>query len=134
MPLGAVLELARVKRDTPRDILNVLVEGLDSVKVNRPISLAKAFEDDTLLAYAMNGEPVPAGPRLSGAGDRARLGRHQQHQVGGAHRGAEAARSTCPPSPIRSARSSWRRPPATIEGDQRIGKDVQASTRREKGP
>jgi sulfane dehydrogenase subunit SoxC len=59
VPLGAVLELARVKRDTPRDILNVLVEGLDSVKVNRPMSLAKAFEDDTLLAYAFNGEPVP---------------------------------------------------------------------------
>lgn len=58
VPLGAVLELAGVKRDTPRDILNVLVEGLDSVKVNRPMSLAKAFEDDTLLAYAMNGEPV----------------------------------------------------------------------------
>ena len=58
VPLGAVLELARVRRDTPRDILNVLVEGLDSVKVNRPMSLAKAFEDDTLLAYAMNGEPV----------------------------------------------------------------------------
>jgi DMSO/TMAO reductase YedYZ molybdopterin-dependent catalytic subunit len=58
VPLGAVLELARVKRDTPRDILNVLVEGLDSTKVNRPISLAKAFEEDTLLAYAMNGEPV----------------------------------------------------------------------------
>jgi DMSO/TMAO reductase YedYZ molybdopterin-dependent catalytic subunit len=59
VPLGAVLELARVRRDTPRDILNVLVEGLDSVKVNRPMSLAKAFEDDTLLAYAFNGDPVP---------------------------------------------------------------------------
>jgi len=59
VPLGAVLEMARVRRDTPRDVLNVLVEGLDSVKVNRPMSLAKAFEDDTLLAYAFNGEPVP---------------------------------------------------------------------------
>jgi DMSO/TMAO reductase YedYZ molybdopterin-dependent catalytic subunit len=59
VPLGVVLELSKVKRDTPRDILNVLVEGLDSVKVNRPISLVKAFEEDTLLAYAFNGEPVP---------------------------------------------------------------------------
>jgi DMSO/TMAO reductase YedYZ molybdopterin-dependent catalytic subunit len=59
VPLGAVLEMARVRRDTPRDILNVLVEGLDSVKVNRPMSLAKALEDDTLLAYAFNGEAVP---------------------------------------------------------------------------
>ena len=60
VPLGAVLERAGVRRDTPRDILNVLVEGLDSVKVNRPMSLTKAFEEDTLLAYAFNGEPVPA--------------------------------------------------------------------------
>jgi DMSO/TMAO reductase YedYZ molybdopterin-dependent catalytic subunit len=60
VPLGAVLELAGVKRDTPRDILNVLVEGLDAVKVNRPMSLAKALEEDTLLAYAMNGAPLPA--------------------------------------------------------------------------
>jgi sulfane dehydrogenase subunit SoxC len=59
VPLGAVLEMAGVRRETPRDILNVLVEGLDSVKVNRPMSLAKAFEEDTLLAYAFNGEPVP---------------------------------------------------------------------------
>jgi sulfane dehydrogenase subunit SoxC len=59
VPLGAVLELAKVRQGIPRDILNVLVEGLDSVKVNRPISLDKAFEDDTLLAYAFNGEPVP---------------------------------------------------------------------------
>ncbi len=55
VPLGAVLEMARVRRETPRDILNVLVEGLDSVKVKRPMSLAKALDDDTLLAYAMNG-------------------------------------------------------------------------------
>jgi hypothetical protein len=41
VPLGAVLEMARVKPGTPRDALNVLVEGLDSVKVNRPISLDK---------------------------------------------------------------------------------------------
>jgi len=59
VPLGAVLELARVRPDTPRDVLNVLVEGLDAVKVNRPMSLAKALEEDTLLAYAMNGEPLP---------------------------------------------------------------------------
>lgn len=59
VPLGAVLDLARVRRETPRDLLSVLIEGLDSVKVNRPISLAKAYEEDTLLAYAFNGEPVP---------------------------------------------------------------------------
>ena len=60
VPFAALLELARVKPDTPRDPLNVLVESLDAVKVNRPMSLAKALEEDTLLAYAMNGEPLPA--------------------------------------------------------------------------
>jgi len=60
VPFAALLELARLKRDTPRDPLNVLVESLDSVKVNRPMSLDKALEDDTLLAYAMNGELLPA--------------------------------------------------------------------------
>jgi DMSO/TMAO reductase YedYZ molybdopterin-dependent catalytic subunit len=58
VPLGVVLDLAGVRRETRRDILNVLIEGVDAPKVNRPISLAKAFEEDTLLAYAMNGEPV----------------------------------------------------------------------------
>jgi sulfane dehydrogenase subunit SoxC len=58
VPLGAVLELAGIKSGIDRDILSVLVEGLDSVKVSRPMSLAKALEDDTLLAYAMNGEPI----------------------------------------------------------------------------
>jgi DMSO/TMAO reductase YedYZ molybdopterin-dependent catalytic subunit len=57
--LATVLEMARVKRDTPRDVLNVLVEGVDSVKVSRPISLAKAMDEETVLAYAMNGEPLP---------------------------------------------------------------------------
>ncbi len=60
VPFAALLELARVKPGTPRDPLNVLVESLDSVKVSRPMSLAKALEDDTLLAYAMNGEALPA--------------------------------------------------------------------------
>ena len=43
VPLGAVLELARVRRDTPRDNLNVLVAGHGAVKVNRPMYLAKAL-------------------------------------------------------------------------------------------
>ena len=59
VPFAALLDLARLKRDTPRDPLNVLVESLDSVKVNRPMSLEKALEEDTLLAYAMNGDLLP---------------------------------------------------------------------------
>jgi sulfane dehydrogenase subunit SoxC len=59
VPLAAVLEMARVKPGTVRDELNVLVEGVDSVKVSRPMSIAKAMEEDTLLAFAMNGEALP---------------------------------------------------------------------------
>lgn len=55
VPLGAVLERAKVKR-TARD---VMPEGLDELKVRRPIPLAKAMADDTLLVYAMNGEDLP---------------------------------------------------------------------------
>ncbi len=59
VPLGVVLEMARVKKDVPKDILNVLIEGADDGKVSRPITVDKALEDDTLLAYTMNGEPIP---------------------------------------------------------------------------
>lgn len=60
VPLGAILDMAGLKRDSPRDILNVLIEGLDDGKVSRPVTVEKALEDDTLLAYAMNGEVLPA--------------------------------------------------------------------------
>jgi DMSO/TMAO reductase YedYZ molybdopterin-dependent catalytic subunit len=55
VPLGAVLERAGVKRSA-RDVMPV---GLDELKVQRPVPLAKAMADDTLLAYAMNGEELP---------------------------------------------------------------------------
>lgn len=55
VPLGAVLERAGLKR-TARD---VMPEGVDRLKVRRPMSVAKALEDDTLLVYAMNGSPLP---------------------------------------------------------------------------
>jgi hypothetical protein len=40
----------------PKD---VMPEGLDDLKVRRPIPVTKAMTEDTLLAYAMNGEPLP---------------------------------------------------------------------------
>lgn len=55
VPLGAVLERAKVKR-TARD---VMPEGLDELRVRRAMPLAKAMADDTLLVYAMNGEDLP---------------------------------------------------------------------------
>lgn len=54
VPLREVLERCGVKRSA-RD---VMPEGLDEGKVKRPIPLKKAMHEDTLLVYAMNGEPL----------------------------------------------------------------------------
>jgi sulfane dehydrogenase subunit SoxC len=37
----------------------VTAEGLDAERVSRPLPMCKAREDDTLIAYGMNGEPLP---------------------------------------------------------------------------
>jgi DMSO/TMAO reductase YedYZ molybdopterin-dependent catalytic subunit len=55
VPLSVVLDRAGLKR-TARD---VMAEGLDDLRVRRPLSVAKAVAEDTLLVYAMNGEPLP---------------------------------------------------------------------------
>jgi DMSO/TMAO reductase YedYZ molybdopterin-dependent catalytic subunit len=38
----------------------VMPEGLDEIRARRPMPLAKAWADDTLVALAMNGEVLPA--------------------------------------------------------------------------
>jgi DMSO/TMAO reductase YedYZ molybdopterin-dependent catalytic subunit len=53
--LSTILDHAGLKR-TARD---VMAEGLDDLKVRRPISVTKALAEDTLLVYAMNGAPLP---------------------------------------------------------------------------
>ena len=55
VPLSAILDRAGLKR-TAKD---VMAEGLDDLKVRRPISVAKALAEDTLLVYAMNGDTLP---------------------------------------------------------------------------
>lgn len=64
VPLGMVLEAAGV---TP-EAREIVVEGADQGRVDgkdepiryaRGLELEKAFHPDTLLAYAMNGEPLP---------------------------------------------------------------------------
>ncbi len=55
VPLREVLERCEVRR-TARD---VMPEGLDELKVRRPMPIGKALADDTLLVYAMNGETLP---------------------------------------------------------------------------
>ncbi len=55
VPLRRVLEVAGLK-PTARDLLP---EGLDEGRFARPLPIEKALADDTLLAYRMNGEPLP---------------------------------------------------------------------------
>ncbi len=39
--------------------IEVMPESLDSISARRPLPLAKALADDTIVAFAMNGEPLP---------------------------------------------------------------------------
>jgi len=55
VPLREVLMRAGLKR-TARD---VMPEGVDDLKVRRPMPIGKALADDTLLVYAMNGQTLP---------------------------------------------------------------------------
>ncbi len=55
VPLREVLDRAGLK-GTARD---VMPEGVDDLKVRRPMPIAKALADDTLLVYAMNGQILP---------------------------------------------------------------------------
>jgi DMSO/TMAO reductase YedYZ molybdopterin-dependent catalytic subunit len=54
--LGEILNRAGLKRTA----VDVMPTGLDARKIERPMPVAKALEDDTLLAYAMNGDVLPA--------------------------------------------------------------------------
>lgn len=54
VPLREVLDRAGLKRSA-RD---VMPEGVDELKVRRPIPIEKALADDTLLVYAMNGQTL----------------------------------------------------------------------------
>ncbi len=55
VPLREILDRAGVKRTA----VDMMPEGMDDLKVRRPMSIAKAMEGDTLLVYAMNGHPLP---------------------------------------------------------------------------
>ncbi|MCI0483406.1 MAG: sulfite oxidase [candidate division NC10 bacterium] len=54
--LGEILNRAGLKRSA----VDVMPTGLDARKIERPMPVAKALEDDTLVAYAMNGDVLPA--------------------------------------------------------------------------
>ena len=55
VPLREVLDRAGLRRSAQ----DVMPEGLDELKVRRPMPIAKALADDTLLVYAMNGQTLP---------------------------------------------------------------------------
>ncbi len=55
VPLREVLDRTGLK-PTARD---VMPEGLDDLRVRRPMPIGKALAEDTLLVYAMNGQTLP---------------------------------------------------------------------------
>jgi sulfane dehydrogenase subunit SoxC len=55
VPMSEILSRAGVK-STAVDVMPV---GLDSTQVARPMPVARAMEDDTILAYMMNGDILP---------------------------------------------------------------------------
>ncbi len=55
VPLSELLNRAGIKQSA----VDVMPTGLDSQNIERPMSLKKAMEEDTLLAYLMNGEILP---------------------------------------------------------------------------
>jgi sulfane dehydrogenase subunit SoxC len=55
VPLSTILDRAGLK-PSARD---VMPQGLDDLLVRRPMSITKAMAEDTILAYAMNGDPLP---------------------------------------------------------------------------
>jgi sulfane dehydrogenase subunit SoxC len=55
VPLREVLDRAGLRREAQ----DVMPEGLDELRVRRPMPIAKALADDTLLVYAMNGQTLP---------------------------------------------------------------------------
>lgn len=54
VPLKEILQRAGLKRSA----VDVMPTGLDARHIERPMSVAKALEDDTLLVYAMNGDTL----------------------------------------------------------------------------
>ena len=55
VPLGELLTRAGIKSSA----VDVMPAGLDSTQVRRPMPVAKAMADDTIVAYMMNGDILP---------------------------------------------------------------------------
>lgn len=55
VPLSEILNRAGIKKSA----VQVMATGLDAPRVERPIPVDKAMEDDVILAYMMNGDLLP---------------------------------------------------------------------------
>lgn len=55
VPLAALVNRSGVRASA----VEVVAEGLDDLHVRRPLPLQRAMAEDTLVALAMNGEPLP---------------------------------------------------------------------------
>ena len=53
--LSKILKIAKIKKEA----VEVMPVGMDNSSGKRPIPVAKAMEEDTLLAYIMNGNVLP---------------------------------------------------------------------------
>jgi sulfane dehydrogenase subunit SoxC len=56
---GVLLAEILTRAGLKRTAIDVMPTGLDARKIERPMPVAKALEEDTLLAYAMNGDILP---------------------------------------------------------------------------
>jgi len=62
-PLGSILEEAGVNKGAAEIVFTGLDQGVEGEQVQfyqRSLTVAEAMHDDVLLAYEMNGEPLPA--------------------------------------------------------------------------
>jgi DMSO/TMAO reductase YedYZ molybdopterin-dependent catalytic subunit/mono/diheme cytochrome c family protein len=55
VPLSEILKRAKIRKGA----IQVMATGLDGPKIERPISVDKAMQDDVILAYLMNGDLLP---------------------------------------------------------------------------
>ena len=70
-----------------------LAASLQTPDFVRSMPMKKAMHPATLLALKMNGQPLPDIHGVSGAADRAGLGRHELGEMGGAALGRRRSRT-----------------------------------------
>ena len=124
--LADVLALAGMDDDAASVLLVGLDEDAPEGGFRRVVTAQKAMHPDTLLAYGLNGEILPRGPRLPTPSPRPRLGRQHEHQVARPHR--RHARAAVDAQQHHLVRADRRRLPARGRGG-RAGGDRRSRSR-----